>query len=95
MWCGALAYHSMLGFFLWTVQNHYRALGCSAHSEERERLRCIAPHAGPFQVANKALSTGTFSQVAFRTWMSDAAFMSFDIILMVSATRNETKVGAY
>ena len=27
--------------------------------------------------------------------MSDAAFMSFDIILMVSATRNETKVGAY
>ena len=34
-------------------------------------------------------------QVAFRTWMADAAFMSFDIILLVSATRNETEVGAY
>ena len=40
LWCGAPAYHSMLGFLLWTVQNHYRALGCSAHLEERERLRC-------------------------------------------------------
>ena len=27
--------------------------------------------------------------------MADAAFMSFDIILLVSATRNETEVGAY
>ena len=28
--------------------------------------------------------------VALRTWMSDAALMRFDIILMVSATQNET-----